>query len=414
MRLSNLHRLLQLKNQIVSCVIRHKILIIVSLILSILLITLGMLSMKLRNHLLSQLEADQKAPTSDIYYATTSGSPDSNLESLLSSSDSALSISDNSGASDIGDDEILPTSAPYTPPIITPEPTAAPVYVYSPPSCAGTPTVDNSQVYVSPGTTQVNSASTITVDLADCNNTIAPVSDTLTIALVSGDPGTKINGSSAPVTIETKDGKLSFSVNSSNATTATFLITDITRSFSVTTPGYHNPSVTFSNNSSGSAHCTTAAGVPNLWYSDVYPNPPISTDNGSITIIVDIRDCNQSLAPVTDILNISVSSGDPSTQVNGGSLPQNVTTQNGEARFNVTSQTTGTVTLTIQDTTSSFTVTDKYSNNPSVTFNGSSTPTTTDTPTPIPMSTDTPTPTPATVNPTDTPTPGPSGATGST
>jgi hypothetical protein len=238
----------------------------------------------------------------------------------------------------------------------------------------------------------------------DCNNNYAPVSDSLTITLSSGDASTKINGSSSPVTIQTQNGKATFSVNSQNATTATFIITDTTRSFPVTMPGYHNPSVTFTNNNSGNSNCTTAAGVPNWWYSDVYPDPPISTNNGSITLIVDIRDCNQQPAPVSDTLNISVSSGNSDTQMNGGSLPQNVTTQNGEASFTISSQMNGTVTLNVQDTTSGFPVTDKYTNNPSITFSGSSTPT----PTPAPASTDTPTPTPvATVTPTDTLTPTP-------
>ncbi|MCX6791712.1 MAG: hypothetical protein NT149_01595 [Candidatus Gottesmanbacteria bacterium] len=272
----------------------------------------------------------------------------------------------------------------------------------------GTPTVDNSQVYVSPSTTQVNTAATISVELSDCNKTIAPVSDTLTIALISGDSGTKINGSSAPVTLETQNGKVSFSVTSSNATTATFLITDATRSFPVTTPGYHNPSVTFTSGSSGNVNCTTSAGAPNSWYSDVYPNPPITTSTGSVTLLVVLRDCFKNTTSVGDSLSISLASGDSGTQVNGNSLPYTLSAQNGQASFTVTSQVTGTVTLVITDTTSSFTVTDPNNHNPSITFSGSSasTPTPTpipgDTPTPTPASTDTPTPAS-----TDTPTPSP-------
>ena len=41
-----------------------------------------------------------------------------------------------------------------------------------------------------------------------------------------------------------------------------------------------------SSNSSGNSHCTTGSGVPNTWYSDVYPNPPVTTNTGSITLIV--------------------------------------------------------------------------------------------------------------------------------
>ncbi len=407
-RLPDFRRVSRLKNQIVERITDHKTLITVSSIIVISLIAFGVFAVKLRAYLLSKIETVQQTtaqpPPSDIYYATTAGDLSSNFTSLYASDAGVLEVSPA-----VENDETFPTPTPYpivteAPlPVVTPEPITT-TDTSSASSCTGTPTVDNSQVYVSPSTTQVNSTSTISVDLSDCNNTTAPVTDTLTIALVSGDSGTKINGSLAPVTIETQNGKVSFSVTSPNATTATFLITDTTRSFQVTTPGYHNPSVTFTNNSSGNAHCTTAAGVPNLWYSDVYPNPPISTTNGSIGLIVDIYDCNQQLAPVSDTLNISVSSGNSDTQMNGGSLPQNVTTQNGEARFTISSQMNGTVTLSVQDTTSGFTVTNINSANPSITFSGSpaSTPTDTPTPTPAPVSTDTPTPVP-----TDTPTPTP-------
>lgn len=160
------------------------------------------------------------------------------------------------------------------------------------------------------------------------------------------------------------------------------------------------------NNSSGNANCTTGSGIPNSWYSDVYPNPPISTTNGSQTLIVYIRDCNKNTAPVSDNLTISLSSGDSSTQINGNNLPYSITTQNGQASFTVTSQNAGTDTFIIQDTTSSFTITDVNNNNPSIIFNGSSS----STPTPTPSDTPTPTPTPAqtptpTISNSTTPTP---------
>jgi hypothetical protein len=180
----------------------------------------------------------------------------------------------------------------------------------------------------------------------------------------------------------------------------------------ITTTTTTNTSST--SNSSGNPNCTTGSGVPNSWYSDVYPNPPVTTSTGSIDLIVDIRDCNKNDAPVSDKLNISLSSGDPDTRINGNKLPYFVTTQNGYVKFTVTSQAVGTVTLAIQDTTSSFAVTNINNDPPSIAFNAppASTPspaptsTPTDTPTPTPSLSDTPTPTTA-LSPSDTPTPTP-------
>jgi len=133
---------------------------------------------------------------------------------------------------------------------------------------------------------------------------------------------------------------------------------------------YVAPATTTSTGSSGNSNCTTGAGTPNTWYSDVYPNPSAaSTNTGSITMYVYIRDCNKNTAPVSDNLSISLSSGDSNTQINNNSLPTTVTTQNGVASFTVTSQVNGNVTLTIQDTTSNFRVTNVNNDNPSVTFN---------------------------------------------
>ncbi|MGA2967693.1 MAG: hypothetical protein ABSD69_00780 [Candidatus Levyibacteriota bacterium] len=132
----------------------------------------------------------------------------------------------------------------------------------------------------------------------------------------------------------------------------------------------YTPTTTTS--STGNSNCTTGAGTPNSWYSDVYPNPSAaSTNTGSITLYVYIRDCNENTAPVSDNLNVSLSSGDSNTKINGNSLPATVTTQNGVASFTVTSQVNGTVTLVVQDTTSNFTVTNINNNNPSITFNNS-------------------------------------------
>lgn len=159
--------------------------------------------------------------------------------------------------------------------------------------------------------------------------------------------------------------------------------------------------------SSGNSNCSTASGIPNAWYSDVYPNPPVTTGTGSVTLIVTIRDCNKNTAPVSDNLTVTLSSGDSNTQINGNSLPATVTTQNGQASFSVASQVSGKVTLVVQDTSRSFTVTDINNNNPVITFTAISSESSAPTPTQAPDATSTPAPTSA---PDQTPTPAPSSA----
>jgi len=129
---------------------------------------------------------------------------------------------------------------------------------------------------------------------------------------------------------------------------------------------------TSSSNSSGNSNCTTGSGTPNSWYSDVYPNPPASTSNGSMTLIVYIRDCNQNTAPVSDNLTVTLTSNDPTAKINGSSSPVNIQTQNGQVSFVVSSQNSTTDTFTIQDTSHNFAVTDIQNHNPSVTFTSSS------------------------------------------
>lgn len=159
--------------------------------------------------------------------------------------------------------------------------------------------------------------------------------------------------------------------------------------------------------SSGNSNCTTGSGVPNSWYSDVYPVSPVSASNGSATLTVNIRDCTINDVSSASNLKILLASGDPDTQINGQSLPVTIATQNGQASFTVSSQVAGTVGLTIQDTTDSFGITDTNNNNPSIVFSGSSStsaPTSTPAPTPTPNSTQSPTPSPI-VSPTSIPTP---------
>jgi flagellar basal body-associated protein FliL len=129
---------------------------------------------------------------------------------------------------------------------------------------------------------------------------------------------------------------------------------------------------TSSGNNSGNSNCTTGPGVPNSWYSDVYPNPPVSTNNGSIALLVYIRDCNQNTTPVNDNLTVTLTSNDPTANINGASSPVNIQTQNGYASITVSSQNTVTDTFTIQDTSHNFAVTDINNHNPSVAFTNSS------------------------------------------
>ena len=378
-----------LKEKISSMIMSHEVLITVSVIILVLFAGFGMSVLGARSFVPPPVATKEQPSHDDVYYATKSAGLYAFLDTPAPPDTGTLGATDILGIHDESIDTSVPTYAPL--PTATPWPTPTPYSLPAPTSCAGTPTVDNSQVYVSAKTATVGSSVSIEVDLQDCNNTIAPVSDSLTITLVSGDAGTKINGSSSPVTIQTQNGKATFSVSSPNVTTATFTINDNTRSFAVTTPGYHNPSVSFTSSGSGSTgnpNCTTSAGAPNTWYSNVYPNPPITTTTGSVTLLVVIRDCFNNTTSVNDSLNISVVSGDPNTRINGNSLPYSISAQNGQASFNVTSQVNGTVTLIVKDTTSGFTVTDPNNHNPSIAFSG------------MTNSTPTPTPAPTTVTPT--------------
>lgn len=385
----------QLKDESVSLFVNHRKLILISLVITVSLALFGVWAMRVRSAMLARINVPHKEASAEAYVALTlpTSSPSAYIDILGTSDDTSLTELDTI---------TFPIPTPYT--IITqiPLPTYTPVQITtttttSSSGCAGTPTVDNSQVYVSTKTAPVGSTVSIEVDLQDCTNMVAPVTDTLKITLLTGDSSTKINGSTLPVHIDTKNGKVTFSVTAGAATTATFLITDTVRNFTVTTPGYHNPTVTFTNGSTGStgnANCTTSAGAPNSWYSDVYPNPPITTTTGSVALQVVIRDCFKNTTSVSDNLTISLSSGDPGTKINGNSLPYSVSAQNGVANFTLTSQVNGTVTLVVTNTTSGFVITDPNNHNPSITFSGSTTSSPTNTPTPTPATTATPTPVP--------------------
>jgi hypothetical protein len=232
----------------------------------------------------------------------------------------------------------------------------------------------------------------------------------LTITLTSNDSTAKINGSASPVSVQAQNGQASFTVSSQNNITDTFTIQDTTSNFTVTDVKNHNPSVAFTNTNSGSStgnpNCTTANGVPNFWYSEFSPASPITAATGvAVTLTVSIKDCGKNNVS-SDNLTLTQTSNDSGLTVNGSASPVSVQAQNGQATFIVTSQNAGTDTFTIQDTTSSFTITDTNNHNPSIVFSGSPTSSPTPTPTNAPSVTNTPTPTPS---PSDTPTLTPTG-----
>lgn len=276
------------------------------------------------------------------------------------------------------------------------------------PNCttgAGVPNTWYSDVYPNPPITTNTGSVTLIVDIRDCSINLAPVSDTISVSLSSGDPNTKVNGNSLPTTVTTTNGEVKFSVSSQLSGTVTLVVQDTTRNFTVTDVNNHNPVITFSGSSSGSSgnsNCTTGAGVPNTWYSDVYPTSPVSANTGSsATFSLIIRDCNKNTVSSTENITVTQTSNDSSFTVNGSSSPGNFQAVNGQATFTISSQNAGTDSFTVRDTTSSFNITDTNNNNPSVVFSGStSSPAPSASPTPSPSSGPSPSP-----SPTPTPTP---------
>jgi hypothetical protein len=332
------------------------------------------------------------------FYSTSPDNPTPSMNTPTPSFDNSIN---NSGSDDTTVPTPFPTFAPL--PTITPEPdyttstnTSSTTNSSGNSNCttgSGIPNSWYSDVYPNPPVSTSNGSVTMTVTIRDCNLNTAPVSDTLSISLSSGDSNTQVNGNNLPYSVTTQNGQASFTVTSQVAGTVTLVVQDTTKSFTVTDTNNHNPSITFSTNigTSGNSNCTTANGVSNSWYSDIYPTSPVSAATGStVTFTVDIRDCGKNNVS-SDNLTFSQTSNDSSLTVNGSSPPLSVQAQNGQATFTVTSQNAGTDTFTVQDTTSSFAVTDTNNNNPSIVFSGSSTAT----PTPAPTDTPTPTPTPS-------------------
>lgn len=301
---------------------------------------------------------------------------------------------------------ISPTPWPTLPPLPTLVPTSLPSNNSQSgnntgnPNCTTGPGVPNSwysDIYPNPPVSTTTGSVTLLVVLRDCNKNTPDVDDNLEIKLTSTDPTARINGYQSPVTVKAQHGQATIEVSSQNAITDTFVITDTTRSFTVTDINNHNPSVTFSRNSSGNPNCTTGPGIPNFWYSDVSPVSPVSATIGSsVTFSVTIKDCNKNTVSASDDLTISQTSNDSGLKVNGNTLPLNIKAQSGKATFTVSSPNAGTVTLTVRDTTNSFTVTDANNHNPSVVFKSLSSPSSTPVPanpTSTPANTQTPNPT---------------------
>lgn len=402
---SFIHAITHPVHRLVSILTTHKKLIAASILATIVVVGFGTYAINLRSKWITEMNAKKSTQSTSIFDTTKSNATQSAIPLPTSTASAVLGdTSDADTAYDSTDytNYVVPTSFPIPTafPTFAPYPTTAPVTVSTPQNCAGTATESNSQVYLSSKSVQVGGIVTITVELRDCNNNLAS-NDALKISLQNSDSTAKINGQSSSVTINAENGKASFTVTSQTAGTDTFLITDTNQNFTVTMPGYHNPSIIFTSNASGNSNCTTAAGIPNAWYSNIYPNPPLSTNTGSIQMQVVIRDCDKNTLS-SDSIKISVNSGDTNTKINGGASPYTFTVQNGQGNFTLSSQITGTVVLLVQDVTNSFTVTDPNNHNPSITFTAS---TTTPAPTATPTPTSGPTPTTATDLPTPTTTP---------
>ncbi|MCL5784340.1 MAG: hypothetical protein M1142_03230 [Patescibacteria group bacterium] len=381
--------------------------------------------MKVRNYLISNIKISQ-SNSSDTFFPNYSPPP--NISDTASDSafptnapspvdHSVLGIFTNpTSSNDIGSTDELPTPTTIAP-SPTPTPTPAPITETtttttntSPSSsCTGTPNADNSQVYINPSSSAVNTVVNVVVELRDCNNNDVS-SDNLTMSLVSGDSSTTINNSSvsSPYQAQAQNGRYTFIVNSQKPGANTFNIQDTSRNFPVTMPGYHTPTVTFTSTDSVNSSCTADGDAE--WSNAYFPSGPVNVGSNA-TITIDLRDCHNQTTLGSDTLTVTPNSVDPTFQFvgygNGAfTLPQ------GQTSFQVTSQNAGSNTFTIKDTTNGFNVTGPHYSSPSVTFASSPlspSPTPSATPTPSSSPAQTPTPTPdLSVSPTPTLSPVPS------
>ncbi len=397
-----------------SYLMRHKILLIVTGFL--VLFVVG--ALWFRSYALSKMKPPPQIE-GDNYYSTSSNHPTSAPDSPTPTGSPTPSDNSVLGSSyDSGSDYSVPSPYPTLPPVPTLIPltttTSSTSNTSGNSNCttgSGTPNLWYSDVYPNPPINASNGSVTLQVTIRDCNKNTASVNDNLTISLSSSDSTARVNGSTPPVNIQASNGQASFTVSSQNTTNDTFVVQDTTSSFTITNTNNNNPSVSFTNNNSSTnsitnSNCTTVSGTPNSWYSDAYPASPVSATTGSpVTFTVDIRDCAKNTVS-SDSITISQTSSDSSLTINGSAPPVTIQVSNGQGSFTVNSQNAGTDILSVQDTTSSFGITDTNNNNPQIVFSGSST--STPTPTPNPANTSTPTPSQAatpTPTPTNSPTP---------
>jgi hypothetical protein len=391
--------LLQLKNRIVGIVYSQKKVIGFTAVISFCLVLFIGWTLQIRSNFIASIKTAGGIVSNELHASPTL---DVNLSNLSNLDLSILGTSDSLGNSDSIDiPYTYPTSASMLFTSFAPLPTYPPVPTFVPyittvptsaPDCSGTPTAYNSQAIVASSNSQVNNPVTIEIQLLDCHNNLAPVSDNLTVALVNSDGTARINGTTSPLYIQAQNGKVTFTVNSQINITDAFTITDTTRQFNVTDPHNRNPMVTFINNSTGNPNCTTALGVPNFWYSGVYPaSIQMSSVGNAFSFNVQIKDCNKNIVSSDESLNISLISGDSSATVNGHSLPYSITAHSGQINLSVNSQNAGMVTFIIHDSTSSFDITDSNNHNPGVNFTYS-----------LPISTPVPTSIQTNISPTQT------------
>lgn len=255
--------------KITSLLLTHKILIMVLIFLSL---VAGAL-IGIRNHFISQINIAQLnnssppplnySPEPEITEeASDSGSVSDDDSSVLGTSTRVETYIPIYYPSLTPDPTYTPTPQPTPTPAPTSTPTSIPVSINS----TSTPSISTStsssssakncsNLGTSPGVAtawysqastpqEVNDTTTINIELRDCNNNIAPVVDTLTISQSSG-PASTVNGNSPPISIETRNGKASFTVKSQTSGTAVYIVRNTTKSFNVTDPNNKHPKVTF-------------------------------------------------------------------------------------------------------------------------------------------------------------------------
>lgn len=258
--LIKLRKVKSIASKVIALLLAHKILILILILLSLVVAVL----IQLRNNYISQLKIDQ-VESSQSPVLSFSPVPE-NIEIASDSASSrdtsvlGITTEEKSTYKPIYYPRPSPVPTPTYTPIPQPTNTPTPVSLSSNTSSTSSSSSNSSaktcaSLGTSPGiptawysqaSTQqtVGSTATINIELRDCNNNIAPVSDTLTITQSSG-PGTTVNGNSPPISIEARNGQVSFTVKSLTSGTAVYIVRDTTKSFNVTDPNNKHPQVTF-------------------------------------------------------------------------------------------------------------------------------------------------------------------------